>query len=228
MASTYSSYKMLIVEDEDELRENYVMYFKTLFEEVYDACNGEKALELYKQMKPDIMVVDINLPKMNGLEVVSTIRKNDYNTKIIMLTAYTDKEFLLKASALKLTKYLVKPTKREDLKAALKQAIDELEKYKIVSIKKIELGDNLYWDCELKELFFFNKLIELTSREKAFMELLLSNKNKLFTYDEIFEHFWEEDNFTLNSLKNMVKRLRKKLPLDIIKNVFNQGYSISL
>ena len=100
-------YKILLVEDEKAIKENYVTYLKMFFEEVYEAEDGEKAYELYKTKKPDIMIIDINIPKLNGLDLLEKIRQNDHSTKAILLTAHSDKSFLFKAIPLKLVKYLV-------------------------------------------------------------------------------------------------------------------------
>jgi DNA-binding response OmpR family regulator len=220
-------YKILFVEDEQSIRENYVTYLKMFFSEVYEAENGEKAYDIYKQKKPDIMIVDINIPKLSGLELLRKIRENDYNTKAIVLTAHTDKTFLLEATSLKLTRYLVKPVSRKDLKEALKDTIDELLKYNILPIQKINLTDDYSWDFQLNELKHHNKNVELTNKEKIFLKLLFSHKNRVFTYDEIFEYIWQyEDSISIDGLKNMVKRLRKKLPENTILNVFNEGYKV--
>ena len=72
-------YKILLVEDEKAIKENYVTYLKMFFSEVYEAEDGEKAYDIYKQKKPDIMIVDINIPKLSGLELLRKIRENDYN-----------------------------------------------------------------------------------------------------------------------------------------------------
>ena len=173
------------------------------------------------------MIVDINIPKLSGLELLRKIRENDYNTKAIVLTAHTDKTFLLEATSLKLTRYLVKPVSRKDLKEALKDTIDELLKYNILPIQKINLTDDYSWDFQLNELKHHNKNVELTNKEKIFLKLLFSHKNRVFTYDEIFEYIWQyEDSISIDGLKNMVKRLRKKLPENTILNVFNEGYKV--
>lgn len=221
-------YKILFVEDEQAIRENYVTYLKMFFSEVYEAEDGEKAYELYKLEKPDIMIIDINIPKLNGLDLLEKIRENDYSTKAIILTAHTDKSFLLKAVELKLTKYLVKPVTRKDLKEALTLTIDELLKFNVIAIQKIDLSDEYSWDFGLKELKYHNIIVELTSKEKTFLDLLFSHKNRVFTYDEISDYVWGyNDSITLNGLKNIVKRLRKKLPENTILNIFNEGYKIN-
>ena len=227
MESIYP-YKILFVEDEKAIRENYITYLKTFFAEVFEAEDGVKAYELYKLKKPDIMIVDINIPKLNGLELLERIRENDYTTKAIMLTAHTDKSFLLKATTLKLTKYLVKPVSRKDLNEALESTINEILKYSVMSIQKIELSDNYSWNMELKELKHHNHIIELTNKERTLLELLFSHRNRVFTYEEIFEYVWGYDeSITLNGLKNMIKRLRKKFPENTILNIFNEGYKIN-
>jgi len=224
---TLYPYKILFVEDEKATRENYVTYLKMLFKEVYEDEDGEQAYQIYKDEKPDIMIIDINIPKLNGLELLKRIRENDHTTKALMLTAHTDKAFLLEAISLKLTQYLVKTVSRKDLKNALNLTIKELTTYEISPLKKIDLSDNFCWDIEKMELSRFGAPIELTSNERKFLSLMFSKNNKTFTYDEIYDHFWEEDNFNSNSLKNMVKRLRKKLPEDTILNQFNEGYKIN-
>lgn len=70
ISDTHYPYKILFVEDEKVTRENYVMYLKMHFQEVYEAEDGEKAYELYKEKHPDIMIIDINIPKLNGLELL--------------------------------------------------------------------------------------------------------------------------------------------------------------
>jgi DNA-binding response OmpR family regulator len=226
MQSIYP-YKILLVEDEELIRENYMTYLKMFFSEVYEAKDGEEAYELYKEKKPDIMIVDINLPKLTGLELLKRIRIKDHKTKAIILTAHTDTSFLLDAASLKLTQYLVKPITRKSLKEALKLTIDELLEFNIVAVQKIDLPQNYSWHVESKELKHYNDVIELTSKERRLLELLLSHKDRVFTYDEIFDTVWEyEEAFSINSLKNIVKRLRKKLPQNSIVNQFNEGYKI--
>ena len=121
-------YKILFIEDEQATRDNYIKYLKMFFREVYEADDGEKAYQIYKEKKPDIMIMDINIPKLNGLEILKKIRENDYTTKVVIITAHTDKKLLVEATALQLTKYLIKPVNRMALKEALELCIKELSK----------------------------------------------------------------------------------------------------
>lgn len=219
---------ILFIEDETAIRQNYVAYLKMYFQEVYEASNAEDGYSIYKNKKPDILIVDIHLPKLSGIDLIKQIRENDYDIKIIILTAHADTKFLLDAIPLQLTKYLIKPINRQNLKESLQLAVMELKTYTISSNKRVKLTNDYAWDVELKELRYHNQNIELTAKERSFLELLVSRKNKIFTYDEIFDFVWGYNEIgTLNGLKNLVRRLRKKIPENTIINLFNEGYKIN-
>ena len=222
-------YKILFVEDEKNIRDKYVEYLNIYYDEVYEAQDGEEAYELYKTMKPDIMIIDIHIPKLNGIELLKKIRENDHTTKAVMLTAHTDVEIMKEAAGLKLTEYLVKPVSRRSLKSALNKVILELSQFEVVHIKKIPLKDNYYWDTEKEELTQYNKSINLTYKEKKVFQCLISTVNKTFTSEEIVFYTWENyDEGNIVSLKQIIKKLRTKLPDGIIENVFGVGYRLRL
>jgi DNA-binding response OmpR family regulator len=223
------AYSILYVEDEKEIRANYVNYLDRHFYKVYEAEDGLEGYEKYKQYKPDIMIVDINLPKLNGLELVKKIREYDHSIKIIMLTAHAEAKYLLEATELKLTKYLVKPISRSELKDALNLLLEELCNFETKSKQRIVLNDGFHWDIKRQELFNNSSSIVLTNKERSILSLLFSSINRVFTYDEIIINVWYEDDYDndkLDALKTIIKNLRKKLPKDTIKNVFATGYKI--
>lgn len=220
---------ILFAEDEESIRKNYIEFMDESFQNVYEACDGEQAYSIYQLQKPDILIVDINMPKLNGLELVKRIRKSDHRTKIIVLTAYSDVEYLLQAAELKLIKYLVKPISRNELKDALLMAVDELSKYELIPKKLISLKNDFYWDLELRELLHNGKSIVLTKKEKEVMGFLFANVNRVCTYNEIIYCIWTDTiEDRLGSLKTIIKNLRKKLPEDTIKNVYQEGYKVEV
>ncbi|MAD41803.1 MAG: DNA-binding response regulator, partial [Arcobacter sp.] len=101
--------KILYVEDDDIARENGVEYLENYFENIYEASDALTALKLYEKHQPDIIITDIQMPKLNGLEFVQRIRKTDSKTQVIVISAFSDKDYLLKAIELQLVKYLIKP-----------------------------------------------------------------------------------------------------------------------
>ena len=227
MDSKQQPYSILFIEDEKEIRDNYTRYLKRHFMNVYEAIDGEEGYEIYKNKKPEIMILDINLPKINGLELLRKIRLTDQSVKVIMLTAYSDTKYLLDAVELKLVKYLVKPITRKDLKLALDIAVKEFSSFNVVQKKIITLKSGYNWDCEQEVFFNQGVEISLTNKEKKIVTLLFSKPGQVFTYDDIIAEVWDSiEGDKLDPLKTLIKNIRKKLPKDTINNVFGVGYKI--
>ena len=104
----------------------------TKIENLYLACDGEDAFEKYQQIQPDIIIADINMPKLSGMGLVKKLRQNDHTTRVIMLTAQSDVNSLLEATELKLTRYLIKPITSKDLLDTLELALSELDSFKVM------------------------------------------------------------------------------------------------
>ena len=222
-------YSILYAEDEAPIRENYTKYLKKYFTKVYEAEDGESAYKIYKDKKPELMIVDINMPKMNGIELVKLIRKNDHSTKIIMLTAHSDVEYLLDAAELMLTKYLIKPITRKDLKDTLYLAVKDMKNFSVSSNILIPLREGYSFNLGTKELSDSKKVIELTNQEKNMLALLFENTSLVLSYEDIVYRLWDEyDDAKISSIKTLVKKLRQKLPVDTIVNVFGVGYKVSI
>ena len=227
MNYTHKPYTLLFVEDEQAIRDNYVQFLCKYFDNVYEAEDGERAYEIYRKNKPHIMIVDINIPKMSGIELVRKIREDDHATKVIMLTAHSDTATLLRATELKLTRYLVKPVTRSELKDALGTVFDELSRFETMSKKVLKLNDSYLWNYERCELYCDDLEIPLTKKEKKVLQLLFSKPEKTHKYEEIISYVWEyEYDDKSDALKTIIKNLRKKLPKESIKNIFAIGYRV--
>lgn len=129
---------LLFVEDEEMLREQLLKFLQRRFKKVLVAENGAQGLMLYQQHTPDLILTDIQMPKMTGLEMVAEIREIDKITPIVILTAFSDVENLKKAIELKVDRFISKPAKREELEEVLKKATEiVLHKRKIKEQEKI-------------------------------------------------------------------------------------------
>jgi DNA-binding response OmpR family regulator len=229
MSETKKAYKVLYVEDNSQVLKNYASFMERYFDEVYTALNAEEAYEIYKANSPDILLIDIELPGESGIDLLRKIRKSDHNVRAIMLTAMSDVDTLLDATELKLTKYLVKPILRDELKVALFMAIEEIENFTVAPKKLLHINEDAYWDYDKEELFWYNKEIPLTRKERDLLRLLFSNASKIFsTEDIIYELWYDYDSLKVSSLKTLIKTLRKKVPDGMIKNVFGVGYKIDI
>ena len=215
---------ILVAEDEEELREYLVEYLQLFFKNVYSAKCGQEAYLTYLDKSPDIILSDINMPNLDGLSMISQIRKKDLNTKIIIMSAHSDKEKLLQAVELNLVTYLIKPIKIETLKKVLFDTIESIK----ASSSKVYLDHGIYWDKIENRLYSNLEHIVLKERESMLMQLLCSNLNHAFSNENIFYHLYgkTEKEYSEYAITSLVKRLRSKLPKDIIKNEYGSGYKI--
>ncbi len=219
------SLSLLYVEDEDFIRENAVLFLEDTFDTIYEADNAFKALELYHDKQPDIIITDISMPKMSGLELCAKIRKTDSKTPIIITTAHTKTEYLLKAVELQLVKYLVKPIDEDELTEALSLCF---EKLKEDNSNIISLSKALTYDCFNQVLFYHDEVIKLTQQERLFLKLLVKNQNRICSYTEIENYVFSEQGMSEDALKTLVKNVRKKTEKSLIENHSKLGYKIAL
>ena len=217
--------KILYVEDDEIARENGVEYLENFFETIYEASDAIIALQLYEKYKPDIIITDIQMPKLNGLEFIKRIRQKDKKTQIIIITAFCDREYLLKAIELQLVKYLVKPVREKEFEEALLLCIDSLKED---SSNIVKLDESTYFDLFNKNLVINDEVIKLRAKEILFLELLIKNKNRYVTYEEIENFVWFDSVMSKDALKTLVKNIKTKIPKDKILNLTNSGYKIDI
>jgi len=221
----YKNIKILYVDDEQFIRENALEYLSRHFDNVYEAKDAFEALEIHKNIKPDIIITDINMPKLNGIELTKMIRKEDKKVQIIIATAFTDTQYLLDAIELQLVKYLIKPILDLKLISAINDCIKIL-KDDSSNIRLIH--KNVSFDIFNKTLLFDQRVVKLTKNEILFLEILCTNANRAVTYREIENYVWRENSMTSDALRSLVRALRRKLPEDCINNLSGIGYLVSL
>ena len=217
--------KILYVEDDEIARENGIEYLQNFFEQIYEASDAIKALQLYEKYQPDIIITDIQMPKLNGLEFVKRIRQKDKKTQIIIITAFCDKDYLLKAIELGLVKYLVKPVCEKEFEEALFLCVNSLQNNESNIIK---LDENSYFDIFNKNLLINEEIIKLRTKEILFLELLIKNKNRYVSYEEIENYVWSDSVMTKDALKTLVKNIKIKISKDLILKLTNSGYKIDV
>jgi DNA-binding response OmpR family regulator len=190
------------------------------------AKDGQQGYEVYKKSKPDIIITDIDMPKLSGIDMLRKIRETDQNVKAIMLTSFDSTKYLLSASELKLTKYLVKPISPDALQEAVGMAVEEIETFEVSYKKQIIIKD-FVWNKKTKELRFKNEIVKLTPKEGDILQVLFDNINSTITYDNLISNCWGYNCISSkDSLKSIMSKLRKKLPENIIENLYGIGYSI--
>jgi len=226
--SDLNNLSLLYIEDDKELREQFLRILKPKFKKIHEASNGLEALEKYEAFSPDMMLVDINLPLVDGLEVIEKIRKNDKVTPIVVLSAYSDQKKLLRAIKLGLSEYLIKPVPHKKLLTILNDIVlnsqGQSEKKNLIILK-----NNYYWKKKEKMLYYDDGIISLTKREIIFLEYMIKQVDEIVEFVNIENLLWEDEDHQVayNSLSHLLKRLKKKLPEELIENIYGSGYRIT-
>lgn len=219
--------KLLFVEDDDIIRNSFWDYLNTLFDDIYEASDGKIAFELYQVIKPDIILLDINLPSIDGISLAKKIREFDRKTIIIILSAREDKETLLEATTLGLTKYLLKPIQRKEFKETLLEAISKV-KDKEYNNKTIKLVGDFIWNQE-EELLSHNGInIQLTKMEISLLNNFCLKGKNVVSYEDMYLQLYDDFDYNENKLKMVIKRFRLKTHQDIILNVYGLGYKFNI
>ena len=217
---------ILYLEDEDNIRKNITETLNLLTSKVFDVESIENAIETLRKERIDIIISDINLKEENGISFIKSLREKYINIPIILLTAYTDKHYLLEATKLKLVDYLIKPIDFNTLNNSLLKATEEIYlNGKFI----IEFSNNIIYNVLNKTLFLNQekKEIELTAKEIELLDLLIENNNKILEYTEIKNIIWPNSlEITDSALKNLINKLRKKIGKDTIKNISGVGFKI--
>ncbi len=216
---------ILVVEDERELCDTIVRSLNRLAYSVDYCYDGQSAMEMLAFEKFDLVVLDLNLPGADGMTVLKTLRQNDYDTKVLILSARSevaDKVDGLDAGA---DDYLTKPFHLEELAARIRNLT--LRRYTQSDIV-LTCGD-LCFDTKSRKASVGDEILTLTRKETGILEHLMLNQGRPVSQEELIEHVWEStaDNFS-NSIRVHISALRKKLRTalghDPIHNRVGEGY----
>jgi len=221
---------LLYIEDDKDIQEIYLDVIEREVDVVHLASDGEEGFDKYLEIKPDIILLDINMPKLDGLSLAKKIREIDSHVKIIITTAYAEQDKLLQAIELYLIKYILKPIEPTLLIEALQKAkneIVEIQKEQEPTVKIFTLDEDSKWNFDTEKLYEQNVEVKLTKNERRLLKLLSTDKNKVFTFFEIFDHISYDDfdkDYDAGQVRALVKLLRKKVPKASILNIYGEGY----
>ncbi len=211
---------ILYAEDDQTTRENISKTLSLFAKKVVTASNGSQAIKLFDKQPFQIIILDYIMPIVDGMGVAQHIRSIDKNIPIIICSSYTDKEKLISSIKVGINDYLEKPINFNTLYKALENVAQSiLDSNKLI----IKLGNNIYYDYVDKAIKINEQYERLTKNESLFLELLLDSPNILVHKTIIEERFFKGD-IEANALRNMVHRLRKKIPISVIVTIKDQGY----
>jgi DNA-binding response OmpR family regulator len=209
--------KIFLLEDDYSLNETIKEMLEMNNHKINSFYDGEVAYEnIFNNY--DLYILDINIPLLNGLEILKSIKNMSTKTKVIMISANINIETIKEAYTLGCDDYLKKPFDVEEL--ILK--VEKLDK----KDTEIFLDENIYFSPITSELYIDSQKVELTKREKDLLVLLLENRGKTISYENIENFVYQGESKSSDAIRSLLKRLRKKLPKDLIQNSIEEGYFI--
>lgn len=223
MKTLLENFTILYVEDDEIVRKSAVEYLSRVAKEVIEAKDGKDAITLWKKHKPDIIITDISMPRLNGIDMASYIRANDKDVQIIIATAHSDTDYLLRAVELQLVKYIIKPITKDKLIDALEKSIELIEDKSKFNLK---LSSTCSYNAYEKVILQDNQEIKLTKNETLFLDLLAHHHTRVVKYEEIESSIWAYEGMSQDAIRSLVRGLRKKVPDGAIENVSGSGYKL--
>jgi len=223
MKDMLKNFTILYVEDDEMVRNNAVEYLERVAKKVIEAKDGKEALGLWKEYKPDIIITDISMPRLNGIDMASYIRAHDKDVQIIVATAHSDTEYLLKAVELQLVKYIIKPITKDKLIDALEKSIELIEDK---SKFNLALSATCKYNAYEKVIYQDEKELKLTKNELLFLDLLAHHHTRVVKYQEIENAIWAYEGMSQDAIRSLVRGLRKKVPDETIENISGIGYKL--
>lgn len=218
--------KILLVDD--DLKNS--MLLKRFIEaegyEVTYANNGNVGLEMYRSEHPDLILLDINMPELDGFEMAKTIRRNDKKTVIFFLTDRTDKVDRLHGFSLKGNDYIPKPFYPEELIARIHERFDSMTVDQDV---EFQLGDTIFRP-NLSSITYGGETHSLSVRQSEILQMLADNKGRLIERDHILERIWGDASYSNSLALNVqITYLRRLLtdPKITITSIKKKGYILT-
>lgn len=227
--NSFKNQKILLVEDDLLALEVMKEFFENYFLNVYTAKDGLQAIETFNKNDIDVVICDIKIPYINGLDVIKKIREENYIVPIIITSAFSDKDMLLKASNLNIQGYIMKPIELNDIKDILNRIFLHQNEGNDKE-DMIKLNDEFYLDRINHQLINNDEKIQLRKKESQLLELLLDKRGSVVTYEIIEQIIWYDNDEVMSSatLRTIVKNLRKKLQNNnMIQNISKIGYKIN-
>lgn len=209
--------KILIAEDEKELAKAIKAILQYNNYDVYAVYDGEAAIEATKKMNFDVIIMDIMMPIMDGLEALKTLRKNGINIPIILLTAKSQIEDKVEGLDDGANDYLTKPFNKEELLARIRALVRLSEEHK----KKYDIG-NIVFDKENSEISNDRASFKLNNKECEIIEYLVKNSERNISQEELLKKVWNAESnmenvvpMYVSYLENKFKALEANVTIDV-------------
>lgn len=217
--------RILIIEDEAQIAKPIKKALEKRTFAVDYSGNGKQGLDQALMNEYDCIILDLNLPEIDGLEIARQLRDKDITTPILMLTARTQQKDIWKGFESGTDDYMTKPFDLRELLLRIDALIkrNSSNKEKTLSVEDIKIKP------ETLEVWKKDKMIELNNKEFGILEYLLRNKDKVISTEELLEHVWDREiDIFSQTVRTNIKTLRQKIDpnKNIIQTIRGKGYVI--
>ncbi|AWK52071.1 DNA-binding response regulator [Clostridium beijerinckii] len=229
------SYNVLIVEDEKEIADAIAIYLNNQGYNVFKACNGVEGLEIIGKENLHLAIVDIMMPKMDGITMVMKLREN-FEFPVIMLTAKSEEMDKIMGLNIGADDYVTKPFNPMELLARVNSQLRRYSKYLSVVNTFEEKNNNftiggLELNIDTKEVTVDGEYVKVTPIEFKILHLLMKNPGRVFSAEELYEKVWNEEAINTDTVMVHVRNIREKIEIDsknpkYLKVVWGVGYKI--
>lgn len=216
--------KILLLEDEIMLKESIAEYLDAVGHTVEGFVDGKSALDAARLQSYDLLILDINVPGLDGFSVLEILHANKIQTPAIYISALVDIEDISRAFDLGCYDYLKKPFHLKELSIR----IDKLMNSKSEPDIHIKLSRHYSFDTQSNTLLFDNMPQTLTHRQSQMIALLAKNRGRVVDFELFRSYVWDEAIIDNATIRAEVNRLKKVLKEDIIQNIRSMGYMIDL
>jgi two-component system OmpR family response regulator len=223
---TNSKKRLLIVDDEPQIR----MLLKEFLSETFDvelAANGKEALLLARSYKPNVILMDIMMPELDGVSTVQKLRQDDHTRHIpvLMLTAANTSQERIRAFNFGADDFISKPFEVDELVSRINAKLNRVKELRELPPERIEVS-NLVMDLRSREVTIDQNAIELAPVEFGILELLLVKLGAVVSRKEIMKEVWQDGRKSDRLIDAHVTSLRKKIDLFVgeLQTVYGEGY----
>lgn len=211
--------KVLLVEDEENISRLLKDAIGDNFHSFIVASDGVEGRELFLKIKPDIVITDIMMPRLSGLDMAKELKQINPDIPIIILSAFSEKEKLFDAIDIGVTKYFLKPFDPDELLDYINGLAPKLGN------KHVELSEGFVFNKTTNSLYKNDRFVPLSKNEIKFLSLLLEDVNSVIDDNIIKETLWTSD-VSDERVRTFIRRIRAKTSKKLIKNVKGFGYRL--
>jgi len=218
--------KILLLEDDSLLNEIIEEFLDELGHEVYTTFDGQEAIEAIYERSFDLLLLDVNVPSLNGFDLLKSLKERQIDIPSIYITSLHTSKDMQEGFDSGADDYIKKPFTLSELNLR----INNIKRLRQIDNQEIKvLSQNFSYNYNTKDIIFENKQTHLSKTEAKVFEYLLKNKNKAVSIDEISLNNWVYDEVpTATTIRTYIKNLRKVLGKDMIITIKGIGYKLKL